>query len=215
MHSTSNLEDDYIGSGKRLWLSVRKHGRENHSKEILEFFDTRKELKKREREIVNEQFITDPMCMNLGVGGEGGFINKEAARAGGLGKKGIATPQATNKMKELWKNDIFKRELMQKIGDSHFQKTGSRNGKKGSKQSKEWKSKISKINSIRCKGKGNPSFGTFWIFKDGVNKKIMKDDFVEFEINGWKRGRVGIGNGTNRKGNGRGNHGSVGEWKSG
>ena len=72
--------------------------------------------------------------------------------------------------------------------ESHFQKTGSRNGRKGSKQSEEWKSKISKINSIRCKGKGNPSFGTFWIFKDGVNKKIMKEDFVEFEINGWKRG---------------------------
>jgi hypothetical protein len=35
MHSSSNLEDGYIGSGKKLWNSVRKHGRENHIIEIL------------------------------------------------------------------------------------------------------------------------------------------------------------------------------------
>ena len=72
MHSTSNLEDDYVGSGKRLWLSIRKHGRENHQKEILEFLLDRRSLKERERELVNESLIQDPMCMNLATGGDDG-----------------------------------------------------------------------------------------------------------------------------------------------
>ena len=38
IHSTSNINDDYLGSGKRLRYSVRKYGIENHVKEILNFF---------------------------------------------------------------------------------------------------------------------------------------------------------------------------------
>ena len=50
MHSTSNLEDGYIGSGKRLWNSIRKHGKENHECEILEWLPDRSSLKEREKE---------------------------------------------------------------------------------------------------------------------------------------------------------------------
>ena len=45
MHSTDNLDDNYIGSGMRLWHSINKYGRENHICEKLEFFDTREKLK--------------------------------------------------------------------------------------------------------------------------------------------------------------------------
>ncbi len=37
MHSTSNLKDGYLGSGKRLWFSIKYHGRENHIIEIKSF----------------------------------------------------------------------------------------------------------------------------------------------------------------------------------
>ena len=50
MHSTTNLEDGYLGSGKRLRYSVRKYGKENHTKEILEFLPTREKLVIREFE---------------------------------------------------------------------------------------------------------------------------------------------------------------------
>ena len=46
MHSTDNLGDGYLGSGKRLRYSINKYGEENHNREILEFVDSRKELKK-------------------------------------------------------------------------------------------------------------------------------------------------------------------------
>jgi len=54
MHSTYNLEDGYIGSGKTLRRSIRKYGKENHTKEILEFLENREDLAKREKEIVNK-----------------------------------------------------------------------------------------------------------------------------------------------------------------
>lgn len=73
MHSTNNLEDGYMGSGKRLRYSINKYGKENHKVKILEFFNSREELKKREEEIVNLNEIAKIDCMNLKVGGYGGF----------------------------------------------------------------------------------------------------------------------------------------------
>jgi hypothetical protein len=73
MHSTSNLSDGYLGSGKKLWTSLYKYGKENHQIEFLEFLPNRKELKKREKEIVNKEVLKDPLCMNLNLGGTGGW----------------------------------------------------------------------------------------------------------------------------------------------
>jgi hypothetical protein len=77
MHSTSDLEDGYMGSGKRLRYSIRKHGVENHTKEIIEYLEDRDSLAKREAEIVNKELINDPLCMNLKCGGFGGSSNEE------------------------------------------------------------------------------------------------------------------------------------------
>lgn len=72
MHSAKRDNDGYMGSGKILSLSIKKYGREAHLFEILEFFPDRRSLALRERELVNESTITDPLCMNLKIGGEGG-----------------------------------------------------------------------------------------------------------------------------------------------
>jgi group I intron endonuclease len=77
MHSTDNLDDGYIGSGTRLWHSIKKYGRENFSIEILEFLSDRELLKIRELELINAEKLVDPLCMNLRVGGEGGWINQK------------------------------------------------------------------------------------------------------------------------------------------
>ena len=82
MHSTTNIEDGYLGSGKRLRYSIRKYGKENHTKEILEFLRTREELVIRESEIVDKILISDKMCMNLCVGGQGGFISPDGVKKG-------------------------------------------------------------------------------------------------------------------------------------
>ena len=71
MHSTNNLDDGYLGSGTYLRRAIRKYGRDNFVREIIEFCNSREELKSREEEVVNLQEIAKKECMNLKVGGHG------------------------------------------------------------------------------------------------------------------------------------------------
>lgn len=75
LHSTDNIDDGYIGSGKRLQYSLKKYGISNHIRETLEQFNDRDVLKEREREIVNEELLKDSLCMNICKGGQAPHIN--------------------------------------------------------------------------------------------------------------------------------------------
>ena len=70
IHSTNDLEDGYMGSGKRLNRAYKKYGIENFEKVILKYFDTRKECAKYEAEIVTEELVHNPSCYNVSCGGE-------------------------------------------------------------------------------------------------------------------------------------------------
>ena len=72
IHSTDDLDDDYMGSGTFLREEQEKYGIENFKKEILEFFDSREELSYREWEIVDEEFVQRSDTYNLVLGGDGG-----------------------------------------------------------------------------------------------------------------------------------------------
>lgn len=79
MHSTNTLDDGYLGSGTYLRLAIKKHGKENFKREILEFCTSRKELKLIEKKIVNLREIAKQECMNLRVGGGGEDYKKPIA----------------------------------------------------------------------------------------------------------------------------------------
>lgn len=70
IHSTDNLEDGYMGSGTRLNYAYKKYGIENFTKEILKFFDTRKECAEYEAEMVTEELIHSKECYNVVGGGD-------------------------------------------------------------------------------------------------------------------------------------------------
>jgi hypothetical protein len=74
IHSTSNTDDGYLGSGKILRTSIRKYGKDNHIKEILEFFSNREDCEKNETLLINEN-IGDKFCINLTSGGKGFKMN--------------------------------------------------------------------------------------------------------------------------------------------
>lgn len=190
VHSTTDLEDGYLGSGYRLSRSIKKYGRENHIREILEFFETRENLIKREREVVNEDLLENEKCMNLAKGGEGGFLNREYAAKGGkiTGRKNREI--ARNKFQERLKTDSsFKSKWIENVGKSLLQKTGSKNGWKGRKHSTET------IKNMKIKRQGfqsgqkNSQYGTVWIKKENECKKIKKEDLNNFLLDGWKLGR--------------------------
>jgi hypothetical protein len=72
-HKCNNLNDGYVGSGKILKRAIDKYGIENFSREILHYCNNEEEMKEKEKEIVNEKFITDLNNYNLKIGGTGGF----------------------------------------------------------------------------------------------------------------------------------------------
>ena len=182
VHSTTNLEDGYLGSGKRLGNSIKKYGKENHYREILEFFDSKKEAFKREREIVNEILISDKKCMNLNRGGEGGWsssMQSVNAKRSNIKRWSIKenrdkqSVKLTNQNKELHEKGILKSPNWS--GKRHKQET---------------KDKIGIANSLKQKGEKNSQYGTIWIWhKDFGNKKINKNCLESFISEGWVKGR--------------------------
>lgn len=73
VHSTNNLNDKYMGSGKLIKQAIKKYGIQNFRKEILEYFDNVYDMYKREGEVVTEQMIQCPDCYNFKLGGKGGL----------------------------------------------------------------------------------------------------------------------------------------------
>lgn len=80
MHSTDDVNDGYLGSGTFLSRSIKKHGKEAHRYEVLEYLPSRVEVSLREEEILTKELRSDPQCMNLRGGGTGndpGFWEKK------------------------------------------------------------------------------------------------------------------------------------------
>jgi hypothetical protein len=72
MHQTSNLDDGYLGSGLKLKLSIEKYGKDKHVRETLYALKSREDMIAKEIEIVTEELLKDPLCINLKEGGCGG-----------------------------------------------------------------------------------------------------------------------------------------------
>jgi hypothetical protein len=187
MHSTSNLDDGYMGSGKRLRNSIRKYGIDNHIKEILECFETRELLIEAEKLAITDDMIGDNNCMNLMGGGNGGYISKEhyliTSKIGGdIHSKKMQSDVLYRDMvlKTLLKNTNKARENRTDYSTLTF-------------KDKNHSDKTKQLMSEKKKGLGvgetNSQFGTCWITKDGTNKKIKKEDLETYQIEGWVKGR--------------------------
>ena len=185
MHSTNNLEDGYIGSGKRLWYSLNKYGKENHKVEILEFYNSRKLLKERERDLINDNMLNDPMCMNLVIGGGGGVpINIDLDLFHKMGGKKSGKIHA-----ERLKNDIEYAKRHKELFLLNIKKADSE-GKcprfSNKKHSDESKKKMS-IKASQRFGNKNSQYNTCWVTNGNDNKKIKKNNEIP---NGWILGRT-------------------------
>jgi group I intron endonuclease len=71
VHRSKRKTDSYMGSGLSIKNAIKKYGKENFIKEILEYFESDEDMFAREKEIVNEDFITNLENYNLIVGRKG------------------------------------------------------------------------------------------------------------------------------------------------
>jgi hypothetical protein len=94
--------------------SKRKHGIENHFKEILEFCEDKDSLYKREAELVNEQVLVDQMNMNIRLGGKGGWEHIDIFDLDGLNRKGKRSKYHHEK---LLNDDQYKELYCKKVSE--------------------------------------------------------------------------------------------------
>ena len=194
MHSTDNLDDGYFGSGKYLWNSIRKHGKENHEMEILEHYFSREDLAAREKELVDRELLENEMCMNIRFGGDGGWDHVQKSRANlesskmkeylrsaeNLAKLELGrTPESRSKgSKTLWET---KRSLMVETCRKNVSKTLS--------DEANAKRKETFAKNGHQSGESNSQFGKCWINDGDKSIRVSKQDLSIWIEKGWKKGR--------------------------
>lgn len=71
-HQTTKPNDGYFGSGRAIIDAIKKHGKQNFTKEVLFIYDIEEHMNSKERELITEEFVRRSDTYNIGVGGEGG-----------------------------------------------------------------------------------------------------------------------------------------------
>jgi len=182
MHSTDNLEDGYFGSGRVLWHSIKKHGKQAHQKQVLEFLPSRALLKERERELVSIELLNDPLCMNIAVGGNANATNEQRVKWGLEKQK---RPEKSQERREQLRLERLARGLR------HTDETKALMSSKGRgiKKSKEAIAKSVATKAARMsdetRAKLNVNGGKHW-YNDGERSFLL----LEQEAHGLRRGRL-------------------------
>ena len=156
IHSTDNLDDWYLGSGRTIRKAIKKYGKENFSKEIIADYSTRHEASEHERRVVTKELIELDECYNLRTGGDNlTFLSEETKRkisekhkgvkktpehiakcvAGNLGKK--RTEETKNKISKALSGKSKSIDHKRKLSESTKGEKSSWFGKKHSNETKE------------------------------------------------------------------------------
>jgi len=183
VHKTTNLDDEYMGSGKYLKRSQEKYGIENFEKEILEVFDNPEAMFEMEAKLVNPEFVERKDTYNLIEGGYDGF---RYINAQGLNNKVNQNLKGSAKHQELLKSDLDYRNRWYSNCRNNFVC-----GFEGKKHTEETKRKMSEAKQGTVDGEKNPNYGNIWIYSDRekISKLIKQEEFIEWESAGWMKGR--------------------------
>ena len=189
-HSTHNLDDGYMGSGKLIRSAIQKYGVNNFDKCYLGFFDDIAEMFNYEKSIVNEEFVKSDLTYNLKEGGDGGWeyvnsnlLNKSKNQQS-LGGKEASLRRKTDEAKMK----LHKERASSNMKRAHLEGKIRYDTKLGTPTSDETKEKISLSMKGKNAGSQNPQFGTRWISNPilKINKKLSHGEDLP---DGWAYGR--------------------------
>lgn len=176
VHKTSNIDDGYMGSGKVIRAAINKHGIENFEKTILETFEGSEEMFRREKEIVNEDFLSREDVYNLRRGGTGGFDYLNKTGQNNSAKQYLKGGQTY--ALRLEKDEEFRKAESERKSALNRQQYA--NGRvsvfKDSVLQKELSDRAKQVN-----------LGSMWINNSTHEQKIKKTDPMP---DGWVKGRL-------------------------
>lgn len=188
-HSTENINDGYLGSGKRLRQAIKKYGNGSFERHILSFYNSSHEALAVEAKIVDADFLQDENTYNLTLGG--GLLDREASL------RGVYASHKTN-----WGNPEFRErarkrfsDLGKKTGAANLQRLRDNGMKppsfKGKKHREESKRAIGTANALKQTGEKNSQFGTVWIYslEQQSSKKVSALELSSWLEQGWLKGR--------------------------
>ena len=171
MHSTNDLDDNYMGSGKLLKEAYNKYGIENFKKEIIQYCDSFDELSNLEKTIVNELLIKDPNCYNLIEGGY--YITEEQLKKIGEFNSRNQRGENNSAYGKIWMTDGIKSEIVDKSKQIDYENLGWKKGrilKKSEKFSTAQRGKV-------------------WVYKENETHHIYLEDLQDYLDKGYTRGR--------------------------
>lgn len=178
VHKTANVNDGYMGSGKVIRAAIAKHGLENFEKSILETFESSEEMFRREKEIVNEDFLSRDDVYNLRRGGTGGFDFLNNTGQNNSANQYLKGGQAY--ASRLEKDEEFRKAESERKSASNRQQYA--NGRvsvfKDSVLQQELSNRAKQVN-----------LGSMWINNATHERKIKKTDSIP---DGWVKGRITV-----------------------
>ena len=200
VHSTSDIDDGYMCSGKRLKHAKNLYGIENFDKEIIKFFDSDEDAYEYESQIVTQDLVKDDNCYNCMLGGYG-YHNKGLAtvrdKEGNCFYVPIDDPRyLSGELFGITKGKVVVKDKNENIilvdkDDPRYlsgELVSVWSGKSHTDETKQKMKEKHKGNNYQ-KGENNSQYGTCWVTKDGKNKKISSDEIDEYLNQGYKKGR--------------------------
>ena len=171
VHSTEDLNDTYLGSGKLLGKAIKKYGEAAFRREILFIFPTAEEAYQKEAELVTEDVVRCSSSYNLKPGGQGGFSEDARAKQAARGQdwlKGKTYEEIFGKEKA---NELkqHRRQTSGWVGADH---SGDQNANFGNRWSDEKKAEF----ASRRQKENHPGFGSFWVTNGDQSVKLKPGD---------------------------------------
>jgi hypothetical protein len=179
-HQTDSLNDGYIGSGKYLKRAIQKYGRENFKFEILHFFSSKEEMFEVERNIVNEDFVKDPLTYNLKIGGSGGNPGIVGAFKGRKHSE-----ETKEKIRQAARLQVVSEETKTKISKNSWAKKDPDAHRRHMKEiaqmprSEEHNKKVAEAN-----------LGKILVNNGIIAKRISKEELLDYQNLGWIKGSL-------------------------
>ncbi len=199
-HTTFNLNDSYMGSGREIKNAINEYGKENFKREFLFIFDNKDDMIDKEVELVTDEFRKRDDTYNLALGGGcfgmlGVKLSKETCEkmsASRKGKKRIFSESHCNALSAANKGRKVHPDVVEKVASKL-------RGRKRGPMSEAQKTQISltkknnpvKFTEEQLERKRQSMSGKMWITNlELMQTKMVKNNQIDsFLASGWVKGR--------------------------